>query len=70
MLFLPAQKAAVLAGWVVAFAYALLAGFEIPTQRTLYMLSVVALALWSQGNRTNLIEDRGSERDSHLRWQQ
>ncbi len=50
MLFLPAQKAAVLAGWVVAFAYALLAGFEIPTQRTLYMLSVVALALWSGRN--------------------
>ena len=39
-----------LAGWIVAFAYALLAGFEIPTQRTLYMLSVVALALWSGRN--------------------
>ena len=50
MLLLPAQKAAVLAGWVAAFAYALLAGFEVPAQRTLYMLSVVALALWSGRN--------------------
>ncbi|MFT3850028.1 MAG: DNA internalization-related competence protein ComEC/Rec2 [Propionivibrio sp.] len=47
MLRLPAQKAAVLAGWLAAFAYALLAGFEVPAQRTLYMLSVVALALLS-----------------------
>ena len=50
MLWLPAQKAAVLAGWLAAFAYALLAGFEVPAQRTLYMLSVVALALWSGRN--------------------
>jgi len=50
MLRLPAQKAAVLAGWLAAFAYALLAGFEVPAQRTLYMLSVVALALWSGRN--------------------
>lgn len=50
MLFLPAQKAAVAAGWLAAFAYALLAGFEVPAQRTLYMLSVVALALWSGRN--------------------
>ncbi|HWR81431.1 MAG TPA: ComEC/Rec2 family competence protein, partial [Pseudomonas sp.] len=47
MLWLPAQKAAVAAGWLAAFSYALLAGFEVPAQRTLYMLSVVALALWS-----------------------
>lgn len=50
MLHLPAQKAAVLAGWLAAFAYALLAGFEVPAQRTLYMLSVVALTLWSGRN--------------------
>ncbi len=50
MLRLPAQKAAVAAGWLAAFAYALLAGFEVPAQRTLYMLSVVALALWSGRN--------------------
>ena len=50
MLCLPAQKAAVLGGWLAAFAYALLAGFEVPAQRTLYMLSVVALALWSGRN--------------------
>ena len=49
-LLLPAQKAAVAAGWLAAFAYALIAGFEVPAQRTLYMLSVVALALWSGRN--------------------
>jgi competence protein ComEC len=50
MLWLPAQKAAVMAGWLAAFVYALLAGFEVPAQRTLYMLSVVALTLWSGRN--------------------
>jgi competence protein ComEC len=43
---LPARKAATLAGLVVAFAYALLAGFAVPTQRTVYMLAVLAAALW------------------------
>lgn len=43
---LPAQKAAVAGGALAALAYALLAGFAVPTQRTLYMLSVVAVALW------------------------
>ena len=47
---LPAQKAAVVAGWLAAFSYALLAGFEVPAQRTLYMLSVVALSLWTGRN--------------------
>lgn len=47
MLRVPAQKAAIVVAWLAAFAYALLAGFEVPAQRTLYMLSVVALALWS-----------------------
>ncbi len=46
-LLLPAQKAAALAGAVVALLYVLLAGFGVPAQRTLYMLSVVALALWT-----------------------
>ena len=45
-LLLPAQKAAALAGAGVALLYVLLAGFGVPAQRTLYMLSVVALALW------------------------
>lgn len=43
---LPAQKVAALAGAVVALLYVLLAGFGVPAQRTLTMLSVVALALW------------------------
>jgi competence protein ComEC len=43
---LPARKAAALAGAAAAFAYVLLAGFQVPAQRTLYMLSVGALGLW------------------------
>jgi competence protein ComEC len=43
---LPAQKAAALAGAVAALVYVLLAGFGVPAQRTLYMLTVVAVALW------------------------
>ena len=52
-LLLPAQKVAALAGAGVALLYVLLAGFGIPAQRTLYMLSVVAAALWS-GRITNV----------------
>jgi competence protein ComEC len=44
---LPAQRAAILAGWLAAFAYTWLAGFGVPAQRTLYMLSVAALAMLS-----------------------
>ena len=44
---LPAQKAALLAGCLAALFYALLAGFAVPAQRTLYMLLVAALALGS-----------------------
>jgi len=46
-LLLPAQKVAALAGALAALLYVLLAGFGVPAQRTLYMLSVVALALWT-----------------------
>lgn len=46
-LYWPARKAALLAGVVTALIYALLAGFSVPTQRTLYMLSIFALAFWS-----------------------
>lgn len=45
MLRLPAQKAAVLGGFLAALGYCLLAGFAVPAQRTLYMLGVVAAAL-------------------------
>ena len=44
---LPAHRAASLAGTLVAFVYCLLAGFGVPAQRTLYMIGVVALALWT-----------------------
>jgi competence protein ComEC len=45
-LALPAQKAAALAGFLAAFAYCLVSGFAVPAQRTLYMVGVVAAALW------------------------
>ena len=45
-LMLPAQKVAALVGATVALFYVLLAGFGVPAQRTLYMLIVVAVALW------------------------
>ena len=44
---LPARKAAVVAGLLMATCYALVAGFSVPTQRTIYMLAVFAIALWS-----------------------
>lgn len=47
VLRLPARKAAVLAGAVAALFYVFLAGFAVPAQRTLYMLLVAALALYS-----------------------
>ena len=43
---LPARKAAAAAGLLAALGYAWLAGFAIPAQRTVYMLAVVAFALW------------------------
>jgi len=45
-LLLPAQKVGALAGALAALFYVLLAGFGVPAQRTLYMLCVVAVALW------------------------
>jgi competence protein ComEC len=45
-LLLPAQKVGALAGALAALVYVLLAGFGVPAQRTLYMLCVVAVALW------------------------
>ena len=47
MLQLPAQKVAAAVGFLAALIYCLLAGFAVPAQRTLYMLAVVALAVWT-----------------------
>lgn len=47
LLRLAAPRAAAAAGFVGALGYALLAGFAVPAQRTVYMLAVVALALWT-----------------------
>jgi competence protein ComEC len=44
----PARRAALVCGWLAAFAYTLLAGFQIPAQRTLFMLTVLVAGLWLQ----------------------
>ena len=44
---LPAQKAAVIAGFLAAWGYVALAGFGIPAQRTLLMLGVASAGLLS-----------------------
>lgn len=46
-LWLPAQKAAALSAFCGAAGYALLAGFGVPAQRTLYMLGVAVAALFT-----------------------
>lgn len=46
VLKLPARRAALLAGWVAALAYTLLAGFQIPAQRTLFMLTALVVGMW------------------------
>jgi competence protein ComEC len=47
---LPARKAAAIVGLLAALGYALLAGYGVPAQRTVYMLATIALALWSSRN--------------------
>ncbi|MDP1558034.1 MAG: DNA internalization-related competence protein ComEC/Rec2 [Nitrosomonas sp.] len=46
VLRIPARRAAVIAGLIVALGYTLLSGFAIPAQRAFCMLAVVAIALW------------------------
>lgn len=46
VLALPAAKAAILGAFCAALLYALLAGYAVPAQRTVYMLAAVAAALW------------------------
>ncbi|MGC2049090.1 MAG: DNA internalization-related competence protein ComEC/Rec2 [Gallionella sp.] len=50
VLLLPARKAAALAALLVALIYALLSGFAVPAQRTVYMVGAVAAALWLNRN--------------------
>jgi competence protein ComEC len=45
---LPARQAGLLAALLAAFAYAVLAGFQVPAQRTLFMLGVLALGFWGR----------------------
>lgn len=45
---LPARQAGLVAAVVAAFGYTLLAGFQVPAQRTLFMLAVLALAFWGR----------------------
>ena len=49
-LWLPARKAAALVALLVALGYALLSGFAVPAQRTVYMVGAVAAALWLNRN--------------------
>jgi competence protein ComEC len=49
-LYMPVGKVASAIGFLTAFVYAWLAGFQIPAQRTMYMVGVVAFALWSGRN--------------------
>ena len=49
-LMIPVSKVAASAGFITAFIYAWLAGFQIPAQRTMYMVGVVAYALWTGRN--------------------
>src|SRR5512139_2334859 len=44
----PARQAGLVAAVLAAFGYALLAGFQVPAQRTLFMLMVLALAFWGR----------------------
>ncbi|MEW5966188.1 MAG: DNA internalization-related competence protein ComEC/Rec2 [Pseudomonadota bacterium] len=45
---LPARQAGLAAAVLAAIAYAMLAGFQVPAQRTLFMLIVVAFAFWGR----------------------
>lgn len=47
MLRLPARKAGAAAAIAGALGYTLIAGFAVPAQRTFWMVTVVAIALWS-----------------------
>ena len=49
-LIFPVSKVAAVSGFLTAFIYAWIAGFQIPAQRTMYMVGVVAFALWSGRN--------------------
>jgi competence protein ComEC len=44
---LPARKAAAIAAIVAALGYTLIAGYGVPAQRTFWMVTIVAAALWS-----------------------
>lgn len=50
ILFLPTRKVAALAALLAAIGYALLSGFAVPAQRTVYMVGAVAAALWLNRN--------------------
>ena len=49
-LWQPARKAAALAALLTAIGYALLSGFGVPAQRTVFMVGAVAAALWLNRN--------------------
>ncbi len=50
LLWLPKRRLMLICAALTALLYALLAGFSIPTRRTLYMLAIAGWALWSGRN--------------------
>ncbi len=46
-LLIPAQKVGVLFGFITAVIYSLLAGFQIPAQRTMFMMGILAVSMWA-----------------------
>lgn len=53
-LLLPARKAAASVALLIALGYALLSGYGVPAQRTVYMVAAVACALWLNRNFSRL----------------
>lgn len=49
-LWQPARRIAALVALLVALGYALLSGYGVPAQRTVYMVATVAVALWLKRN--------------------
>lgn len=54
LLWIPAPRIAALTGFLAALAYGLLAGFSVPTQRTVIMIGTAMWMLWAQRPRREL----------------
>ncbi len=54
LLLIPAPRVAALTGFLAAMAYGLLAGFSVPTQRTVIMIGAAMWMLWAERPRREL----------------